>query len=42
MQRKSRASQVVLVVNNPPANAGDVTDRSLDLEDPLDKGMATH
>ena len=34
-----RASQVVLVVKNPPANAGDVTDAvwSLGQEDPLEK-----
>ena len=40
----SRASLVLLVVKNPPANAGDVRDRiqSLDWEDPLEKGMATH
>ena len=38
------ASQVALVVKNPPANAGDVRDRvsSLGQEDPLEKGMATH
>ena len=38
------ASQVALVVKNPPANAGDVRDavRSLGWEDPLEKGMATH
>ena len=38
------ASQVALVVKNPPANAGDVRDgvRSLGLADPLEKGMATH
>ena len=39
-----RASQVVLVVNNPLANAGNVRDEvwSLGQEDPLEKGMATH
>ena len=34
-------SQVVPVVKNPPANAGDVV-RSLGWEDPLEDGMATH
>ena len=35
------ASQVTLVVKNPPVNAGDVRDRiqSLDWEDLLEKGM---
>ena len=39
-----RASQVVLVVKNPPADAGDIETQvwSLGLEDPLEKGMATH
>ena len=38
------ASQVVLVVKNPTANAGDTRDASWTpgLEDPLEKGMATH
>ena len=38
------ASQVVLVVKNPLASAGDIKDRvqSLGQEDPLKKGMATH
>ena len=38
------ASQMALVVKNPPANAGDIEtwDRSLDWEDPLKKGMAAH
>ena len=38
------ASQVVLVVKNPPTNAGDITDTggSLGWGDPLEKGMATH
>ena len=38
------ASQVVLMVKNPTANAGDTRDVSLTpgLEDPLEKGMATH
>ena len=31
---------MVLVVKNPPANARDV--QSLDQENPLEKGMATH
>ena len=37
-------SQVALVVNNPPANAGDTRDevRSLGQEDPLEKEMTTH
>ena len=40
-----RASHVVLVVKNPPANAGDVRDtrvQSLGWEDPLEEEMATH
>ena len=39
-----RASQVALMVKNPPANAGDIRDtvRSLGREDPLEEGMATH
>ena len=46
------ATQVALVVKNPPANAGDARDgsckrqetwvRSLSQEDPLEEGMATH
>ena len=38
------ASQVVLVVKNLPADAGDRKDavRSLGWEDPLEEGMATH
>ena len=38
------ASQVTLVVKNPPANAGDVTDvdRSLHPEDLLEDGLAAH
>ena len=37
-------SQVALVVKSPPASAGDIGDpvQYLDLEDPLQKGMATH
>ena len=36
--------QVVLVVKNLPANAGDIRDtvRSLGWEEPLEEGMATH
>ena len=39
-----RASQVALLVKNPPANAGDVGDMGSipGWEDPLEKGMATH
>ena len=39
------ASQVVLVVKNPPPNAGDVEEmwvRYLDWEDPLEDSMATN
>ena len=41
------ASQVVLVLKNPPANAGDARYaetwfRSWGQEDPLEEGMATH
>ena len=38
------ASQVALVVTNPPANAGDGRDtgQSLIWEDPLEEEMATH
>ena len=38
------ASQVALVVKNPPANAGDVRDLGSipGSEDPLEKEMATH
>ena len=40
----SEASQVALVVRNPPANAGDKRNTSLVpcLEDPLEEGMTTH
>ena len=41
----SLASQVVLVVKNPPANAGGCTEtgvQSLGQEDPLEEGTATH
>ena len=40
-----RASQVVLVAKNLPANAGDIRDagdRSLCWGEPLEEGMATH
>ena len=39
-----KASQVVLVVKNPPANAGDKEPwvQSLGQEDALEEGMATH
>ena len=38
------ASQLVLVVKNLPANAGDTRDSvpSLGREDPLEEGLATH
>ena len=38
------ASQVTLVVKNPPANAGDIRDTaaSLGWEDPLEKAIITH
>ena len=40
----SAASQVLLVVENPPANAGGVrhTIQPLGPEDPLERGMAIH
>ena len=39
-----RASQVVLVVKNLPANAGDIRDTGSisGQEDPLEEGMAPH
>ena len=39
-----RASQVALLVKNPPANAGDITDAGLipRLGRYLEEGMATH
>ena len=42
--RDTRASQVVLVVKNPPANAGDTTDVGsiLGQEGPLEEEMAPH
>ena len=36
------ASQVVLLVKNPLANAGDTRDAALDQEDALEEEMATH
>ena len=35
---------MVPMVKNPPIDAGDeeIQDRSLDQEDPLEEGMATH
>ena len=38
------ASQAVLVLKNPPANAGDIRDavQSLGREGPLEEGMAAH
>ena len=40
----SRGSQLALVVNKLPANAGDIRDRvqALGQADPLEKEMATH
>ena len=42
--KKLSASQVVLVVKNPPANSGNMRDKvqSLGWEDPLEEGKATH
>ena len=45
-----RASQVALVMKNPPANVGDIRDagsipglgQSLGRDDPLEEGMASH
>ena len=40
-----RVSQVALAIKNLPANSGDLRETrigSLDQEDPLDEGMATH
>ena len=39
-----RASQVVLVVKNPPAHAGDIRDAGISpwVGDPLEEAMATH
>ena len=38
------SNHLILVVTNPPANAGDIRDmvRSLGREDPLEEEMATH
>ena len=36
------ASQMVLVVKNPPANTGEMWVQSLGREDPLKEEMATH
>ena len=39
------ASQVVLVVKNPPVNVGDIRDSCIDpwvWEDPLEEDMTTH
>ena len=33
---------MALVVKNPPATVGDIRVSSLDQEDPLEEGMATH
>ena len=43
-KREEQASQVVLVIKNPPANAGDVRDVGLipGLGRSLEKGTATH
>ena len=41
LRNRLRASQGVLVVKNPPANAGDALG-SLGWEDPLEEGVATH
>ena len=43
-QSKAQASQVALVVKNPPANAGDIryTSSIPGSGDPLEKAMATH
>ena len=40
---EQRASQLALLMKNPPGNAGDVRDTvwSLGWEDPLEEGMAT-
>ena len=40
-----RSSKLVLVVKNPPTNAGDIGEMqvwSLGQQDPLEEGMATH
>ena len=42
--RDTGSSEVMLVVKNPPANAGDIRNmvRYQGWEDPLEVGMATH
>ena len=40
--QRAWAAQVVLVVKNPPAGAGDVKRSPGGVEDPLEEGMATH
>ena len=45
ISRASTVSQVVLVVKNPPTNAGDIKRQqvqSLGWEDPMEEGMATN
>ena len=44
LKKATLASQVVLVVKNLPANAGDIKDVGLipGQEDPLEEGMAIH
>ena len=37
-----QASQMALVVKNPPANAGDTRDTGSIQEDPLEEDMVTH
>ena len=41
-QLRSGASQVAMVVKNPPANATNRRVQSQGREDPLEEGMATH
>ena len=41
-QVSRQASQVALVVKNPPANVGDIKIQPLGQEDPLEEGMAIH
>ena len=41
-QLRSGASQVALMVKNPPANATNIRVQSLGQEDPLEEGMATY
>ena len=44
MHKIHASVQAVLVVKNPPANAGDMRDAGVipGLEKPLEKGVATH